>query len=344
MVLNRTRLNEAILQFAALVALVLVPGQLLAQHVIDIQRATADGDYFKALATYDAMPKRRITTAATLAAAQSAWGLGLSDRARIEFDRVLRSDQLSREERARVLTERGVIEFQEGAYQQASVFAERAVVEARQYPAQAGRAYLLWGESLTALGQHAAARERYSRAILNVSDVEKPEVYFLLGRSQFELGDYGSARDNFERVPVDHPRAPEAIRGLAEASLKVGDFAQASFWLTQGRDRFPQRFLDSWVDYALVRSAIGQREQEAVMSLRSEAEQRLPPSDGWLILMQGMAEAYEWGGLREIDSERVNMAEVTPVRETLLQSSDYLTNMNSDEAYARPKFNGGPTR
>jgi tetratricopeptide (TPR) repeat protein len=344
MVFKKTLLSKAVLRFVVLGTLVFTPVTTAAQHVIDIQRAAADGDYFKALATYDAMPKRRITTEATLAAAQSAWGLGLSDRARLEFDRVLRSEQLSKEERARVLTERGVIEFQEGAYQQAAVFAERAVVEARKYPAQAGRAYLLWGESLTALGQHAAARERYSRAILNVADNEKPEVYFLLGRAQFDLGDYGAARDNFERVPVDHPRAAEAIRGLAEASLKVGDFAQASFWLTQGRERFPQRFLDSWVDYALVRCAIGQKEPSAIANLRTDAEQRLPPSDNWLILMQGMAEAFEWGGLGDLENETIHTAELTPANENSVGSADYLTNMSSAETRARPRILGESER
>ncbi len=57
-----------------------------AQHSIDVQRLAAKGEYFEALANYEKLPKRRANTEAITAAARSAWGLGLSDRAIQEYD------------------------------------------------------------------------------------------------------------------------------------------------------------------------------------------------------------------------------------------------------------------
>ena len=271
-----------------------------AQHAIDIQRKVAKGEYFEALTLYEQMPKRTVSTTARVAAGKAAWALSLPDRAIQEFDTALRAADLTNTDRAKLLLSRGIIEYQEGKYQTAILFAEKLTTFLESASAYRGKGWLLWAESLSKLNSYGAAEQKYERALQEVVTVEQPEVRYLYGNCELRLGELVKARTQFEQIPFEHERAPLAIRALAQISLDEGKAEEADFWLRKGRSEFPEDFLDSWVDYALVQAAIKNNQQEEVKNIRSEAEKKYPPSDQWLTLLSAAAESYSWNTAKEM--------------------------------------------
>lgn len=281
------------------VAVVAAAMPAAAQHPVEVQRLAASGDYFVALTTFERMPRRIATTESIIAAARSAWGLGLASRAQEEFDRALRDEKLPEDEKARLFLSKGIIEYQEGRYQVAVLHAERATsIVDNLLPTSASplraKALLLWGDGLSRLGSHGDAEARYVRALDDAAIDDLPQINFSLGLCRRALGKYEAARSNFESVPLGHELTPDAIRNLAILALDTGKLQAADFWLSKGRSDYPDSFLDSWVDYAMMRVAIGSNDVAAVRTLRETAGKKYPPSDQWLTLLQAAAESYEW--------------------------------------------------
>lgn len=265
-----------------------------AQHPIDVQRKTAAGEHFEALVTYEKLPKRRVNAGAQLAAAKSAWALGLAQRAVEDFEEVLRKYKLSPSEQARIFLSRGMIEYQEGKYRVSALYAEKLTSLLEQESPLRSHGWFLWGESLYQLGSFGAAAKKYDLALAESDQKSQADIHFRLGKSHILLGDLEKARRHFEHIPLGHERTPEAIRHLAEITLEQQNYAQASFWLTKGKQEYPDEFLDSWVDYALVRAAHFEGDMEKMQELRVEAEKRYPPSDSWLTLLSASAEESFW--------------------------------------------------
>jgi tetratricopeptide (TPR) repeat protein len=275
-------------------AALLLPQAAAGQHAIEVQRTAARGEYLKALTLYDQMPQRRATKDARIAAAKSAWALSLPGRAIEEFDRVLRQEQMSDEDRARLLLSRGIIDYQEGRFQVAILFAEKAVSALRAASSLRAKAWLLWGESLMSLESFGAAEDKYLKALSECGAGEQADIHFLLGACEMKLGRLDQASAHLEEVPMDHERAPAAIRHLVEIALERKQDKEAQFWLTRGREMFPERFLDSWVDYALVQAAIRTGNAQQVESVRADANRKFPPSDPWLTLLNAASESFYW--------------------------------------------------
>ncbi len=271
------------------------PAICTAQHSIDVQRQAAKGEYFDALASFEKLPKRRASTEAITAAARSAWGLGLSDRAIQEYDRALLDEKLGVVERSRIYLSRAIIEYQEDRFQTASLYAERSAGLLLESSPLRAKAYLVWGNTLSEMGQYAAAEQKYLQSLEEEDIDDKPEISFRLGTVQIRLGKIEEARSNFEKVPLHHDRTAETMRSLAQIALEDKNFKEAEFWLSKGRTEFPDSFLDSWVDYVLVRVAIGEDDKAKVSQLVEESLKKYPPSDDWLNLLQAAAEAYYWG-------------------------------------------------
>lgn len=265
-----------------------------ADYPIDVQRAAADGDYYTAMLSYERMPKRLATTPAILSAAQSAWALSLPKIAIENYEKALRDPQLSDIERARIELTRGVIELQEGNPQVAILFAERASEKLKESSSLRSKVWLLWAEALMRLESVGAAEEKYKNAQIEAAPEDRGEINFLLAQCQLNLGHQSDAIMNFAKVPLNSQRTPEAMRSLALLSLETNDFTQASFWLETGRVKFPERFLDSWVDYALVTIAIRANDIQKVDELRKAAVAKYPPSDPWLTLLEAKVEGLLW--------------------------------------------------
>ena len=282
------------LTIALCVLSVAYPGVLVAQHPIDVQRKSANAEYFEALLAYDKMPKRIATSESTIAAGRSAWALGLTQRAIDEFDAALRNEKLDPTSRARLSLSRGIIEFQEERYQTALLYAQRAVQSLEQAGPLRGRVWLLWAQSLAQLGSYGAAAEKYTLALAEVKSEDLPDVHFLAGECELHLGRNEEARQHFESVPLQHERTAEAMRNLGRIALESGKFSNAAFWLKKGRADYPDSFLDSWVDYALMQAAIHEKDENAIKTISEEAVQRYPPSDFWLNMMNAELQASKW--------------------------------------------------
>ncbi|MBX7143840.1 MAG: hypothetical protein K1X79_05265 [Oligoflexia bacterium] len=302
------------MKFSSLIALTgscLMPAMVCAQHSIDVQRAAARGDYLEALSTFDALPRRTLDAASIVAAGRSAWALGLPLRALEEFDRALRIDGMGCEDIVRILLSKGIIEFQEGHYQVAALHAERAVMQSLEAPlassnkgapeapsallaALRSKALLLWADSLAKQKAFAAAEVKYVASIEGAPTEIEPQIHLALARARQQLGRFEEAKLEFERVPLQHELTPAAMRGLAEVAVELGKLEQAEYWLTRGRKDYPDQFLDSWVEYVMVRRAAADNDFKRVQEVLSAASKKYPPSDAWLILSYAAAESMQW--------------------------------------------------
>jgi tetratricopeptide (TPR) repeat protein len=265
-----------------------------AQHPVNVQRLSAEGEHLKALTMYEVLPERVLAADTRLAAARSAWALGLNDRAAREFDTVLRLPDINADLRARLTLSRGVLEFQEERYQEAVLYATKAVSYLKEPSPLRGRAYLLWGQSLSALKSYAVAEDKFLKALHECEGVDAPEVNFSLGIIEMKLAKYNDAEERLKKVPSDHDRAAEALRALASIALETGRDVQAKFWIEKGKLDHPDAFVDSWADYGLVQVALSQNDLLRARRKVEDAQQQYPPSDAWLILMQAALEKAEW--------------------------------------------------
>ncbi|MEZ4755112.1 MAG: tetratricopeptide repeat protein [Bdellovibrionota bacterium] len=282
------------IKFIALSFGLLLTVSASAQHPVEIQQQTADGDHFRALVDFEKLPKRRQTIESRLAAAKSAWALGLVERAAAEYDLLLREEGLEDHEKAKVLLSRGIIELQEGNFDIASVYAEKAIKKLDKSSPLRSRAWMLWGQGLFDSKSYGSACQKFKKALDEALPAEKPEVEYNIGKCERRLGKNDNALEHFQKIPLHHEKTPSAVRNLAHLSLESGQYEQAAFWLAKGRQEYPDYFLDSWVDYALMKVAIHERDSEKVVSIKQTAVAKYPPSDGWLALINAASEAYHW--------------------------------------------------
>jgi tetratricopeptide (TPR) repeat protein len=276
---------------------------VFAEHPIDVQRLSAEGDHFKAIVLYDVLPDRRLGDDTHIAAAKSAWALGMNRQAAALFDAVLRGTALNNDERARLTLSRGIIEYQEQRYQEAALFAEKAASYLPERAPLRGRAMLLWGQSLIKAKAYATAEEKLLRGLSDVEASDRPDVALALGAVQIKLGKLSDAERSLKMIPTQHQYAPDAVRMLASIALQSKQNDRARFWIEKGRANYAESFLDSWADFGLVKVAVEADDLSHARSLVDKAQKRFPPSDPWLILMQSALEQAEWNerakGFRE---------------------------------------------
>jgi tetratricopeptide (TPR) repeat protein len=276
---------------------------VFAEHPIDVQKLSAEGDHFKALSMYELLPDRRLDEDTHIAAAQSAWALGMTKQAIDLFDVILRGDSIDADERARITLSRGIIEYQEERYQEAALFAEKAASQLPERAPLRGRAMLLWGQSLYKAQAYSVAEEKLLGALADAAPSDRPEIALSLGKVLMKLGKLSDAEQALKLIPSGHAHAAEAIRMLAHIAFLTKQGDRARFWIEKGRSGYTNSFLDSWADFGLVSVALDSDDLPRARSIVERAQKRLPPSDNWLILMQAALEQAEWKqvgkGLRE---------------------------------------------
>jgi tetratricopeptide (TPR) repeat protein len=268
-----------------------------AEHPIDVQKLSAEGDHFKALTMYELLPDRRLDEDTHIAAARSAWALGMTKYAIDLFDTILRGDSLDPDERARITLSRGIIEYQEDRYQEAALFAEKAASQLPERAPLRGRAMLLWGQSLYKARAYSLAEEKLLGALADAAPSDRPDVALSLGNVLMKLGKLSEAEKSLKLIPASHTHAAEAIRMLARIAFLTKQGERARFWIERGRSDYTGAFLDSWADFGLVTVALESDDLPRARSIVERAQKRLPPSDNWLILMQAALEQAEWKGL-----------------------------------------------
>ncbi len=273
-----------------------------AQHSSDVQKLSIEGDHFKALTTYELLPSKRVGIEAKIAAAKSAWALGLNRQAAESFDVILREPQLSADTRARLTLSRAVLEYQEERYQEAVLFAEKAVSLLHEASPLRGRALLLWGQANVRMRAYGTAEEKFIQALHEVQGVDRAEANFSLGVVELKLGKYKEAQKHLEAIPMGHERTATTIRLLAALSLETKQIERAKFWIEKGKAEHPEIFVDSWGDYGLVQVALAQGDLETARRIEEGARKQFAPSDSWLVLMQAALEEAEW---RRVDEMKV---------------------------------------
>ncbi len=280
-----------------------------AQHSVDVERQAQAGEWMAALAAYKKMPSRKITSTTALAAAKSAWAMGLVDLAKAEYDRAIVLDRdeqsLSSDAKTRIYFARGVIELQEGSYQRAIAFAEKAFMLVEPSPLR-GEIGQLWGEALLKLNKPEAAIRKFEAALNEVSEENQGELHYSIAAAAMNVGELEKAEKHFTSIPLKHPKTGLAVKALASIAMENRKYKDAQFWLKKGRADYSELFLDSWVDYALVKShtVLGQIPQAEEIAIN--ATEKYPPSDGWLILMQSTLEQARW------DQYEAKMARLKP--------------------------------
>lgn len=278
----------------ACIGVLLLPAMAMAQHAIEVQRLHSDGKYIESLIEYERIPKRRVSVDATVTAGKSAWALGLPSRALQEFDTALRQRGLDSLQHAEILLSEGIVHFQEGEFEVAASYAERSIVGIPTPHLLRSRALLLWAEAVARLGRNAEAEARYGEALAESSVADRHNALFGLGVVRSILGKSKEAREAFESVPASSEHAAEAVRHLAELELRERNFRRAYQWLVKGQREHAEFFLDSWVHYALVRCAVALQDLSLVQDLQRVANERFPPSDGWVTLLNAEAESFVW--------------------------------------------------
>ncbi len=272
----------------------LLVGTALAQHPVEVERLNADGEYLRAMAAFERLPSRRTTTASLLAAAQSAWALGLNSQSAKMFDRALQSDDLNTEQRARIYFSRAMIEFQLGKPELSAIFASKSAALLSQPSPLRAQVQAVWGKALVSLGEIGRACKHLSQAVDESPEETLGELHFELGSCFERVGRSEEARAMFERIPLEHDRAPEAVRHLVVLALEQNLPEQADFWLRKGRELFPDKFIDSWVSYvqAVVATRLGRLAEAKV--LLDAATAQYPPSDPWFQLLRAVVEQALW--------------------------------------------------
>lgn len=265
-----------------------------AEHQIDVQRRSAEGDHFKALSIYELLPQRGMNYTTKIAAANSAWALGDRKKASALFDAVLREADVPQEQRARISLSRGIIELQEERYQECSLFAEKAVALLKDGAPLRIRGLLLLGQALAEMKRFASAEERLIEALRDAGASDRPEIALALANVQVKLGKLDDAQKVLKLVPANHEYAGTAVRLLSRIALQSENTVRAQFWLKKGRSDYEESFLDSWSDFSLTKIALRQGDIMTARGIVEAARQRFPPSDRWLILMEADLEQAEW--------------------------------------------------
>jgi tetratricopeptide (TPR) repeat protein len=227
--------------------------------------------------------------------------LGLANQAASYFDEALRFPEqtISQEDRARVNLMRGVIEYQEHRLDTAVIYAQESLKSAEEIPGLLNAVHLLLGDIASAKNDYKIAQAHYEQALQDVAPSEKGEVEYRLGNILASQHQDEAAIAAYQRVPVDSVKAPEAIRSIAKLEFDSGKFNDVKFWLNKGRTDYPDRFLDSWVDYVLVESALRLHDIESADEVAVRARASFPPSEGWMVLLEGSLEKAKWDDSRK---------------------------------------------
>jgi tetratricopeptide (TPR) repeat protein len=115
------------------------------------------GEHFGALSSWSKLGDNH-SVADQLAAARSAWALGLVAKARSLWENVLANEEFQGPERARTVLARAILELQEKQYEKARAISERAAREFERSPLRA-QFWLVIAEALKGQGALSLAED-----------------------------------------------------------------------------------------------------------------------------------------------------------------------------------------
>ena len=273
-----------------------------AEHPTVIERLFLDEKYFEALVSYKKLPERQRTSRVVDIGIQSAWALGLNQEALSEINYLVERFPKKVEKDARFALTQAIILFQEGELTRASEVVSHMLHSDSLKRTIRGEALLLLGHIAYKKANYEHTNTYVSEALSLLAPDSRADAHLLLGLSFFEIEDYQRSRQHLIELPPEHNEAGRAIKLLSKLAILRSDFNAASAWLKEGQRLFPSIFVDSWVDYALVRIAIARQDREGIFKLLKKAQEKYPPSDVWMSLLESTVEIY----LTDLDIQKNN--------------------------------------
>jgi tetratricopeptide (TPR) repeat protein len=226
-----------------------------------------------------------------LAAARSAWALGLVAEARARWDEALGHPDCSGLERARALYSRSIMEIQEHKYEDARMFAEEGTSLIGPSDLR-GQLNFLIGESLFSQGLFSVSESYYEKAVLESGKEGRQEALLKLATVQERLGKSFDARKTLVKVELSSNVTPIALKRLIDIDAGAGNNSGVRTWITEGRNAFPSEFHSSRLVYsnarAMLHDGMVEEAEEEIARLSKEARD----SDPWLQLGRAILEEY----------------------------------------------------
>jgi tetratricopeptide (TPR) repeat protein len=280
----------AFLLFVAPLALAEVSEEVSDSGATDsISELSRKGNHFAAISKL-IENDTNLNLADQLAAANSAWALGLVHRARALWDVALANKDFQDDERYRATLARSIVELQESNFEEARAIAERAAAALPESELR-GQFWLVIAEALKEQKAFSLAEEYYSKAIRDGDKSLQNEARFLLGECQLKLGRMSDSRYSFASVESGTQYTEQALKRLVEIDLSQKNFEGVLTWIAEGRDSYPSDFRDGWTSYSRITalSELG-REEDARAELQAYKVRR-SEKDSWYPLAEAAVEA-----------------------------------------------------
>lgn len=267
----------------------------LAEHPINVQKNAINKEYYKAMVSFEKLPRQKLNKEVLLSAAQSAWALSLPDTAIELFDKILDDKNISNKEKAKIYLYKGIIDFQEGKYSISQIFAKKALSFSNDISESLKSAALkLLGDSYFKLKLYGEAKREYIEALKYADNNQQPSIYLQKGMAEFYLGSFDEAQKDLQKVSMDNEDAPLAIKLLMKILLEKKDYQKLKKWIEVLNIEFPDEFIDSWIDYAKVKVAISEDNKREALKVLEFAKDKYPESDSWINLARASLETYLW--------------------------------------------------
>lgn len=279
---------------AAVLNLICVSNSL-AEHPINVQKNAINKEYYKAMVSFERLPRQKLNKEVLLSAAQSAWALSLPDTAIELFDKILDDKNISNKEKAKIYLYKGIIDFQEGKYSISQIFAKKALSFSNDISESLKSAALkLLGDSYFKLKLYGEAKREYIEALKYADNNQQPSIYLQKGMAEFYLGSFDESQKDLQKVSMDNEDAPLAIKLLMKILLEKKDYQKLKKWIEVLNIEFPDEFIDSWIDYAKVKVAISEDNKREALKVLEFAKDKYPESDSWINLARASLETYLW--------------------------------------------------
>lgn len=267
----------------------------LAEHPINVQKNAINKEYYKAMVSFERLPRQKLNKEVLLSAAQSAWALSLPDTAIELFDKILDDKNISNKEKAKIYLYKGIIDFQEGKYSISQIFAKKALSFSNDISESLKSAALkLLGDSYFKLKLYGEAKREYIEALKYADNNQQPSIYLQKGMAEFYLGSFDESQKDLQKVSMDNEDAPLAIKLLMKILLEKKDYQKLKKWIEVLNIEFPDEFIDSWIDYAKVKVAISEDNKREALKVLEFAKDKYPESDSWINLARASLETYLW--------------------------------------------------
>lgn len=238
------------------------------------------GNHFEVMTLARKQDKGLLSLSEQLAAARSAWALGLVDEARDYWTLALADEELTGAERYRTMLASAILELQEKNFDKAREISERATIESDASDVRS-QFWLVIADSLKAQKALGAAQEYYARAVEEAADTRKAEARYLLAECQYLTGQKQKARTNFVLIETSSAYSSLALNRLAEIDLELENYKGVITWIEAGRRRASSEFRGAWQSYAYARALVAEGKLKEAEQEVDQLKARVSEQDPW---------------------------------------------------------------